>query len=187
MIHVIDTIHSSHPSVVSLAVNNASTSKFSAIAGFQPTGDGRLHLGNLLGSALPFASYPCEGSKFAMVADVHALSMGRIPQGFGAAKNRMLRELIACGVRDTGALLFEQSSVPEILALQAFLAPFTPMGDLRRMTQFEQKSQSAEGEPSLGLIGVLDSTRSRSIKKTRVFLWVKTQLFTASAYRAAFL
>jgi tryptophanyl-tRNA synthetase len=119
----------------------------SAIAGFQPTGDGRLHVGNLLGSALPFAAHLASGSKFAMVADVHALSMGRLPEGFAAAKARMLRELVACGLADGGALLFEQSMVPEILALQALLSPFAPIGDLRRMTQFEQKSKSSDGDP----------------------------------------
>lgn len=119
----------------------------SAIAGFQPSGDGRLHVGNLLGSALPFAGHKVDGRKFAMVADVHALSMGRLPEGFAQAKSRMLRELVACGLADGGALLFEQSMVPEILALQALLMPFAPMGDLRRMTQFEQKSKTAEGDP----------------------------------------
>lgn len=122
-----------------------------AIAGFQPTGDGRLHLGNLLGSALPFASYKASGVKYAMVADVHALSMGKVPEGFGRAKSRMLRELAACGVGD-GAVLFEQSKVIELLALGQMLAPFAPMGELRRMTQFESKAGDAAAAP-LALLG----------------------------------
>lgn len=111
-----------------------------AIAGFQPTGDGRLHLGNLLGSAAPFAALEGSDAKFAMVADVHAMSVGAIPAGFRQAKARMLRELMACGLSD-GAFLFEQSAAPEILALSSVLATFAPLGDLRRMTQFESKSK----------------------------------------------
>lgn len=116
------------------------------LAGFQPTGDGRLHLGNLLGSALPFAHARGFGSKFAMIADAHALSLGRVPEGFRAAKARMARELFAAGAGDE-ASLFEQSRVPELLALCALLAPFAQLGELRRASHYEEKLAQSEGEP----------------------------------------
>lgn len=118
----------------------------SAIAGFQPTGDGRLHIGNLFASALPFAALGDSRPKFALIADAHALSLGRVPEGFAKAKARMARELIAVGVADRAAL-FEQTAVPEIFALHALLSSFASLGDLRRMTQFEEKSKMADGEP----------------------------------------
>jgi tryptophanyl-tRNA synthetase len=89
---------------------------------------------------------------FAMVADVHALSMGSVPMGYASAKRRMLRELAACGLAGQGFALFEQSRVPEILALSQLLAPFAPVGELRRMTQFETKAKEAEAAP-LALLG----------------------------------
>lgn len=128
------------------AISRAAGPRGGAIAGFQPTGDGRLHLGNLLGSAIPFAKLEGRAVKFAMLADVHALSFGSVPEGFKAAKERMLRELVACGLAD-GACLFEQSKAPEILALSAMLSPFAPLGDLRRMTQFEAKAKDAQSAP----------------------------------------
>lgn len=120
------------------------------LAGFQPTGDGRLHLGNILGSALPLAEATGLGLKLAMIADVHALSLGRVPEGFKEAKARMARELVALGLADSG-LLFEQSHVPELLALSALLAPFAQLGELRRASHYDEKLSSSEGEP-LGLL-----------------------------------
>lgn len=122
------------------------------LAGFQPTGDGRLHVGNFLGSALPFSRARAPAGKFAMVADVHALSLGRLPEGFARAKARMLRELEACGAREGGTMLFEQSRVPELLALSALLAPFAQIGELRRAGHYEEKLARCEGE-TLALLG----------------------------------
>jgi tryptophanyl-tRNA synthetase len=64
----------------------------------------------------------------------------------------MLRELSACGLGRNGFALFEQSRAPEILALAQLLAPFAPVGELRRMTQFEAKAKEAESAP-LALLG----------------------------------
>lgn len=118
-----------------------------AMAGFQPTGDGRLHLGNILGSARPFAlfSFPV---KAAMIADAHALSLGEPPRGFSQARLRLARELIALGALDSpGSFLFFQSQVPEALALHAFLSSLAPLGDLRRMTHFESKAIEEQSAP----------------------------------------
>ncbi len=127
--------------------NAGRASPGAAIAGFQPTGDGRLHIGNLFASALPFAQLRTERRKFALIADAHALSLGRVPEGFSEARRRMARELMALGAAESGGVLFEQTAAPEIFALHALLSSFAPLGDLRRMTQFEEKAKAAEGEP----------------------------------------
>lgn len=121
----------------------------SLLSGFQPTGDGRLHLGNLLGSIEPFIeSSRSAQSSFAMIADIHALSLGSAPTGLGAARLQCAKELIACGCADEGRALFAQSDVPAISRLFTLLCFHAPMGDLRRMTQYEDKKDKARGEPA---------------------------------------
>lgn len=119
------------------------------LSGFQPTGDGRLHLGNLFGSIEPFlAQSQSAESSFAMIADLHALSLGCAPEGLGEARLRCAKELIACGCADDGRFVFAQSAVPAIARLFTLLCFHAPLGDLRRMTQYEDKKERARGEPA---------------------------------------
>lgn len=121
-----------------------------SLCGFQPSGDGRLHIGNLLGSAAPFAK-ACGGydENFCMVADLHALSTGEPDPQLKKARLRCAKELLA--IVPESACVFFQSDVPEICSVYALLTMIVPLGDLRRMTQFEQKGALYDN-PSSGLL-----------------------------------
>lgn len=119
------------------------------LAGFQPTGDGRLHIGNYFGSIEPFLRHSAGARQsFAMIADLHALSLGAAPRGLAQARLRCAKELIACGCADQGRFIFAQSDNPAISRVFALLSFHTPLGDLRRMTHYEEKKERARGEPA---------------------------------------
>ncbi len=64
----------------------------------------------------------------------------------------MVIDLLACGIDPEKAILFIQSLVPEHTELCWILSCLTPFGDLRRMTQFKDKSDLLEGQDTTQFI-----------------------------------
>ena len=83
------------------------------------------------------------------VVDLHAITMPYEPAKLRANTERMVIDLLACGIDPDKAILFIQSLVPEHTELCWILTSLTPYGDLRRMTQFKDKRAILEsGEDS---------------------------------------
>jgi tryptophanyl-tRNA synthetase len=68
------------------------------------------------------------------------------PAKLRANTERMVIDLLACGIDPDKATLFIQSLVPEHTELCWILACLSPFGDLRRMTQFKDKIDLLEGQ-----------------------------------------
>ncbi len=58
---------------------------------------------------------------------------------------------LACGIDPNKSTIFVQSHVPAHAELAWLLGTITPLGELKRMTQFKEKSEKQKGEVALGL------------------------------------
>ncbi|KKU15703.1 MAG: Tryptophan-tRNA ligase [Candidatus Jorgensenbacteria bacterium GW2011_GWA2_45_9] len=115
------------------------------IAGIQPTG--KLHIGNYLGALKNFVElqnsekYDC----LFFVADLHSLTD---PLGWNKPKEKqkqiedVVLSYLAAGLDPKKSVLFLQSDVPTHSELAWVLNTITPMGELFRMTQFKEKTET---------------------------------------------
>lgn len=118
----------------------------------QPTGN--LHLGNYLGALKPWVEKQDERDGVFCIVDLHALTIPESidPAGLRADTRRVAALYLAAGIDPDRSLLFVQSHLHEHAELAWILTCVTPLGWLRRMTQFKDKS--ARGQ-SVGA-GLLD-------------------------------
>ena len=107
-------------------------------SGIQPTGD--LHLGNLLGAIRNWVDDQHRADSFYCVVDLHALTIPGEPGQLGAQSLALAQTLLACGLDPEVCTLFVQSHVPEHTELAWIMQCLTSFGELRRMTQFKDKS-----------------------------------------------
>ncbi|MDE3204455.1 MAG: tryptophan--tRNA ligase [Acidobacteriota bacterium] len=113
------------------------------LSGIQPTGEP--HLGNLLGAVRWWVADQREGDCFYCVVDLHGLTVAGDPDQRRAASMTMATLLLAAGLDPDSCTLFLQSHVPEHTQLAWLLECTASFGELRRMTQFKDKS-AKEGE-----------------------------------------
>lgn len=114
------------------------------ISGIQPTG--KLHLGNYLGALQNFVKLQNSGDYdcFFFIADYHSLTESFLPSEKRAQIHELTADYLAVGLDPKKSTIFLQSDVPETAELAWILSCIAPFGELRRMTQFKDKS---EGDP----------------------------------------
>ena len=95
------------------------------LSGLQPSGD--LHLGNYLGALY-------------CIVDLHALTLDIDPEELRSRTYETALDLLASGLDPERCTLFVQSHVAEHTRLAWLLECTATMGELRRMTQFKDKS-----------------------------------------------
>ncbi len=78
------------------------------------------------------------------VVDLHALSVPRDPGVVRAATIEMARILLAAGIDPEQSVLFVQSRIREHSELAWHMQCVAAFGELRRMTQFKEKSEANE-------------------------------------------
>ncbi len=119
-------------------------------SGIKPTGD--VQLGNYLGAIARWvADQPPAGSAAAhdhealfCVVDLHALTTPWNPAEFERLTRNMATMLMAAGLDENRSLLFVQSHVRAHTELTWILNCIATFGELRRMTQFKEKSEGQE-------------------------------------------
>lgn len=113
-------------------------------SGIQPSGE--LHIGNWLGAVRTWVAQVEAGAEdtFFCIVDAHAITVPYEPADLQRRILDLAVDLIACGLDPAKTTLFVQSDVREHMELAWYLASVTPMGDLSRMTQFKDKSESQE-------------------------------------------
>ena len=116
------------------------------LSGIQPTAE--MHIGNYFGAVRNWVALQHTHECIYCVVDLHAITMPYEPARLRANTERMVIDLLACGIDPNKAILFIQSLVPEHTELCWILSCLTPFGDLRRMTQFKDKSEVLEGKDS---------------------------------------
>jgi tryptophanyl-tRNA synthetase len=107
-------------------------------SGIQPTGEP--HLGNLLGAVRWWIADQRQGDCFYCVVDLHALTIPGDPAELRNGTLTMATLLLAAGLDPEACTLFVQSHVPAHTQLAWLLECTASVGELRRMTQFKDKS-----------------------------------------------
>lgn len=119
-------------------------------SGIQPSGDGILHLGNLVGALDNWVRLQDEYDTIYCVVDLHAMTVPYDVEVFHAARLRTAKQLLAVGVDPDRSLLYYQSQVPHHAELAWILGTVTGLGQVERMTQFKEKADRS-GQ-NLGLL-----------------------------------
>src|SRR5438552_1962229 len=122
------------------------------LSGIQPTGE--KHLGNYLGAVRHWVAAqddaPSPDQALYCVVDLHAMTVPYDPSDLAAQTLRTVTFLLAAGLDPRRCTLFVQSHVSEHTELTWILNCVATFGELRRMTQFKDKSGGQESV-SVGL------------------------------------
>ena len=111
-------------------------------SGIKPTGP--VQLGNLLGALRTWVEDQRRAESIYCVVDLHALTVPQDPEVLRRTTMELAQLLLAVGIDPSVATLFVQSDVPEHTELSWILECTVSFGELRRMTQFKDKSADAE-------------------------------------------
>ncbi len=120
------------------------------LSGIQPTGQPQL--GNYLGALRWWIEMQSVTEAFYCVVDLHALTVPGDATELRAATTTMATLLLAAGLDPEQCSLFAQSQVPAHTQLTWLLECTASMGELRRMTQFKDKS--ARGGEEAARVGL---------------------------------
>jgi tryptophanyl-tRNA synthetase len=85
------------------------------------------------------------------IVDLHAITVSQDPGVLKVKIREVAGLLFAAGINTAESAVFIQSHIPAHSELTWILNCFTPMGWMRRMTQFKEKSQQHKEEVSVGL------------------------------------
>lgn len=118
------------------------------LSGIQPTGD--VHLGNYLGALRQWAIDQHDADAFYCAVDLHAVTVQQDPAQLREATLGTMATLISVGLDPEVCTLFVQSHVPQHTELSWLLECTVSLGELRRMTQFKDKSARSEGDEGGG-------------------------------------
>lgn len=116
-------------------------------SGIQPTGD--KHIGNYLGAIRHWVAGQDAHECIYSIVDLHSITVPVEPEALRTATRNLATLLYAAGL-DERSILFVQSHVPEHMELAWYLNCTATFGELRRMTQFKDKSGGQESV-SVGL------------------------------------
>jgi tryptophanyl-tRNA synthetase len=111
-------------------------------SGIKPSGE--FTLGNYLGALRHWVSFQDDHDAFYCVVDLHALTEEIDPAELRANTLDAAYNMLAVGLDPERCTLFAQSHVPEHTRLTWLLECTTAFGELRRMTQFKDKSEGQE-------------------------------------------
>ena len=111
-------------------------------SGIQPTGT--KHLGNYSGGFRQYVATQERGEAFFCIVDLHSITGKHDPEVLRAATFDLAAMLFATGVDPERSTVFVQSHVPAHPEAAWLLASVTAFGELRRMTQFKEKSEQRD-------------------------------------------
>ncbi|KKR12547.1 MAG: Tryptophan-tRNA ligase [Candidatus Wolfebacteria bacterium GW2011_GWC2_39_22] len=117
----------------------------------QPTG--KLHIGNYFGALKNWVELQNSGRYqcYFFVADLHSITAEFDPAQKYKQTVEVVADYIAAGISPEKSVIFVQSQIPEHSELAWVLNCITPFGELRRMTQFKDKSASQSENINIGL------------------------------------
>ncbi len=104
------------------------------------TATGNLTLGNYIGSIRNLVKAQDEYEVFMFVADLHGITLPIEPEVLRGNVRRQLALYLACGIDVNKTKLFKQSEVTGHTELFYYLSVLSNEGQLKRMTQYKDKS-----------------------------------------------
>jgi len=111
-------------------------------SGIQPTG--AKHLGNFSGGFRQYALTQERGDGFFCIVDLHSITVPYDPEDLRERTLDLAAMLFATGLDPDRSTVFIQSHVPAHAEAAWLLSAVGTMGELRRMTQFKEKSEAQE-------------------------------------------
>lgn len=108
----------------------------------QPTSE--MHIGNYFGAVANWVEMQEAYDCIYGVVDLHAMTMPYDAKVLRYNTERMVIDLLACGIDPEKSILFVQSLVPEHVELCWIFNCVASYGDLTRMTQFKEKRELIE-------------------------------------------
>lgn len=125
------------------------TKKKVALSGIQPTGI--FTLGNYLGAVRNWEKLQKNYECIFFIANLHSLTTKRDAKTLKDLTSKIVALLIACGIDTNKHTLFIQSDISYHAELSWVLQCLTQFGELKRMTQFKDKSQKNSSNINAGL------------------------------------
>src|SRR3989344_1789646 len=118
------------------------------LTGLQPSG--ALHIGNYFGVLKPFVDMYQSYESHLMVADYHALTTLKEPEGLRKNIADVVRDYVAVGIDPKKAIIFQQSQVPQHTELAWVFNTLVTMSFLELAHAYKDKE--ARGlETNIGL------------------------------------
>jgi tryptophanyl-tRNA synthetase len=111
-------------------------------SGIQPSGE--LTLGTYLGALRRFVTDQATSTSYFCIVDLHAITVPQDPEVLRRRTLETAALYVACGLDPDACTLFVQSHVAEHTELAWLMECTVSMGELRRMTQFKEKSDRQE-------------------------------------------
>jgi tryptophanyl-tRNA synthetase len=119
-------------------------------SGAQPSG--HLTVGNYLGAIKNWVHMQENNECIYCIVDLHAITMNQEPSALKEASISNLALYLASGIDPKKSTVFIQSAVPAHSELGWIFSCITPLGWLKRMTQFKDKSGKNVENVGLGLL-----------------------------------
>src|SRR5262245_8714327 len=111
-------------------------------SGIQPTG--LKHFGNYSGGFRQYAATQEQGDGFFCIVDLHSITVDYDPEELRARTVELAAILFATGLDAERSTVFVQSHVAAHAEAAWLLSAVASFGELRRMTQFKDKSDAQE-------------------------------------------
>lgn len=121
------------------------------LSGIQPSGVS--HIGNYLGAIRNWVTQQDIYDNVFCIVNLHAITLPTDPAQLRENTITMANTLLAAGIDPERSILFVQGDVREHAELCWYLNSVTQFGELRRMTQFKDKSGGQDEAVSAALFG----------------------------------
>jgi len=119
-------------------------------SGIRPTGE--LHIGNYLGAIKQWIELQEKNECLFCIVDLHAITTPYKTEELQKNILDMAIGYLSAGLNPEKCILFVQSHVKELTELTWLLGTITPLGELKRMTQFKEKSKKHPEYINAGLL-----------------------------------
>jgi len=119
------------------------------LSGYQPTG--KVHIGNYLGSLKNFLELQKKYQCFFFIADYHSITENYKPEEKQKQIINTAKSFLASGLDPKKCTLYVQSHIPEVFELTWIFNCLTSFSELKRMTQFKDKSSKQPENINIGL------------------------------------
>ena len=127
------------------------------LSGMQPTGGGKLHIGNLEGALRPWVKLQDEYEMFCFIADWHSLTtIAESRMDIAEASRQTAIDYLSAGLDPEKCAIFRQSDVKEHAELHLLLSMVTPVTWLERVPTYKVKKDLVKEndlQVSYGLLG----------------------------------
>lgn len=119
-------------------------------SGIQPTGI--LTIGNFIGAINNWLKIQEDYFSIYSIVDLHAITVRQDPIEYRSRALSFYAQYIACGLDPEKSILYFQSHVHQHAELTWILNCYSYLGELRRMTQYKEKSKKNADNLNVGLL-----------------------------------